>query len=38
MRKLIFANLVFGVLGLAVFAGAPLTLAVAHEGHEDGMQ
>ena len=32
MRKLIFSNLVFGVLGLAVFAGVPLTLAVAHEG------
>ena len=32
MRKLIFSNLVFGALGLAVFAGVPLTLAVAHEG------
>jgi hypothetical protein len=31
MRKLIFANLVFGVLGWAVFA-TPLTFAAAHEG------
>lgn len=32
MHKLIFSNLVFGVLGLAAFAGVPLTFAVAHEG------
>ena len=32
MRKFVFANLVFGTLGLAAFASAPLTFAVAHEG------
>ena len=33
MRKFIYANLVFGTLGLAAFTTAPLTLAVAHEAH-----
>lgn len=32
MRKFVVANPVFGILGLAVFASAPPTVAVAHEG------
>ena len=32
MRKFVFARVVFGTLGLAAFASAPLTFAVAHEG------
>lgn len=31
MRNVIFANLVFGTL---VLTGAPMSLAVAHEGHK----
>jgi len=31
MRKFVFANVVFGTLGLAAFTTAPLTFAVAHE-------
>ncbi|MBK5197512.1 MAG: hypothetical protein JJE37_04445 [Methyloceanibacter sp.] len=34
MCKFVFANLVFGILALTAFASAPLTLAVAHEGHQ----
>jgi hypothetical protein len=34
MRKFVFANLVFGALGLTALASAPLTFAVAHEGHQ----
>ena len=34
MRKFLFANLVFKILGLAAFASAPLTFAVAHEEHQ----
>lgn len=34
MRKFVFANLVFGILGLAAFTSAPLTFAVAHEEHQ----
>ena len=34
MRNLIFANLVFGTLGLMALASAPLTFAVAHEEHQ----
>jgi hypothetical protein len=34
MRKFVFANLIFGTLGLTAFASAPLTLTVAHEGHQ----
>ena len=33
MRKFIYANLVFGTLGLAAFTSVPLTFAVAHEAH-----
>lgn len=36
MRKFVFANLVFGAVGLTAFASAPLTFAVAHE--EDQME
>jgi hypothetical protein len=32
MRRLVFANLVFGTLVLTISASAPLTSAVAHEG------
>jgi len=32
MRKSVFANVVFGTLGLIAFAIAPATFAVAHEG------
>jgi hypothetical protein len=32
MRKFVFAKLVVGTLGLTVFASAPLTFAVAHQG------
>jgi hypothetical protein len=31
MRKFVFANLIFGILGLAAFASAPLNFAIAHE-------
>jgi hypothetical protein len=34
MRKLVFAKLAIGTLGLIAYAGAPLTFAVAHEGHQ----
>jgi hypothetical protein len=34
MRKFVLANLVFGALGLTALASAPLTFAVAHEGHQ----
>ena len=34
MRRFVFAKLVFGTLGLTAFASAPLTFAVAHEGHQ----
>jgi len=34
MRSFVFANVVFGTLGLAAFASTPLTFAVAHEEHE----
>ncbi len=34
MRKFVFANVVFGTLGLAAFTTAPLTFAVAHEAHQ----
>ena len=34
MHKFVFANLMFGTLGLTAFASAPLTFAVAHEGHQ----
>jgi hypothetical protein len=34
MRKFVFANLIFGALGLTMLASAPLNFAVAHEGHE----
>jgi len=32
MRKSVFVNLVFGTVGLAVLASAPLPFALAHEG------
>jgi len=34
MRNLVFANFVFGTLGLVAFAGASATLAIAHEEHQ----
>ncbi len=34
MRRLVFANVVFGSLGLAGFAIGPTTFAVAHEGQQ----
>ena len=34
MRKFVFGNLIVGTLGLTAFASAPLTFAVAHEGHQ----
>ena len=34
MRKIVFANVVLGAFGLAGFASAPLTFAVAHEQHQ----
>ena len=34
MRTFVFPNLTFGTLGLLAFASAPLTFAVAHEGHQ----
>ncbi len=34
MRKLIFSNLVFGILGLMALTSASLPYAFAHEGHE----
>jgi hypothetical protein len=34
MRKPIFAPAVFGALGLIALASAPLSFALAHEGHK----
>jgi hypothetical protein len=34
MRKFVFAKLVVGTLGLAASVSAPMTFAVAHEGHQ----
>jgi hypothetical protein len=34
MRKLVCANLIFGLFGLPVFAAVPVSFAVAHEGHQ----
>lgn len=34
MRKFVFAKLAIGALGLIAYASAPLTFAVAHEGHQ----
>jgi hypothetical protein len=34
MRKFVFANLILGTLGLAAFASASPTFAIAHEGHQ----
>jgi hypothetical protein len=34
MRKFVFANLIFGTLGLTALASGPLNFAVAHEGHQ----
>jgi hypothetical protein len=34
MRKSVFANVAFGTLVLVTCASAPLSSAVAHEGHE----
>jgi hypothetical protein len=34
MRKFVFAKLVFRILVLTAVASAPLTFAVAHEGHQ----
>ena len=36
MPKFVFANVVFGALGLAGFASAPLIFAVDHEQHQMG--
>jgi hypothetical protein len=34
MRKFVFTKLAIGIIGLMAYASAPLTSAVAHEGHQ----
>jgi hypothetical protein len=34
MCKFVFAKLAIGTVGLIAYAGAPLTFALAHEGHQ----
>lgn len=34
MRKFVFANLIFGTLGLTAFASGSLNFAAAHEDHQ----